>query len=162
MTAPYTTQSAARTSAPPLTSRPAQLWSAKTTFRHGQCDPAGIVYTPQFFDVFNRTIEQWFCEGLGLDYYDVLGARRIGLGYVSASAEFFVPCRMGDEVEIFVRLARIGNKSYALTLHAMKGEQEALRGQFVTVTTSLETHGSIQIPDDIRRALVAYGEKTNI
>ncbi|PRD43631.1 hypothetical protein C5748_10275 [Phyllobacterium phragmitis] len=146
----------------PLGRRPAEFWSAKTIFRHGQCDPAGIVYTPKFFDVFNRTIEKWFSESLALDYYEILGTRRIGLGYVTVSAEFFIPCKMGEEIEVFVRVVKIGNKSYTLMLHGMKGGKEALRGHFVTVTTSLDTHSSIQIPSDIRQALVAYGEKTNI
>ena len=155
------------TTAPPprtqiLTSRPAGLWSTATVFRHGQCDPAGIVYTPQFFDVFNRAIEAWFCDVLGIDYYEILGPRRIGLGYVTAAAEFFLPCRMGDRIEIFPRVTRVGTTSYALTLHAMLGDQEALRGQFVTVTTCLETHRPIEIPQDIRQALVAYRERTNI
>lgn len=147
---------------PNLISRPAGLWSSSTVFRHGQCDPAGIVYTPHFFDVFNHAVEAWFCDGLGISYYDILGPRRIGLGYVTASAEFFIPCMMGERIEIFVRLARVGTKSYALTLHALKGEQEALRGHFVTVTTSLDTHRSVEIPADIRQALVAYSQRTNV
>jgi len=136
------------------------LWSTKTIFRHGQCDPAGIVYTPNFFDIFNRTIEQWFEEALGLEYHEFLGSRRTGLGYASASAEFLMPCRMGEEIEIFVAVSRIGTKSYSLTLHAMKGGNEALRGHFVTVTTSLETHRSIAIPEDLRHALCSYFEMT--
>ena len=162
MTSASENPSADKMRASRLTGRPVELWSAKTVFRHGQCDPAGIVYTPKFFDVFNQTIEKWFCEDLGLDYYELLGDRQIGLGYASASAEFFIPCMMGDEIEIFIRVTKIGNKSYALALHAMKGEEEALRGHFVTVTTSLQTHRSIPIPDDIRHALEAYADKANI
>lgn len=134
------------------------LWSTRVVFRHGQCDPAGIVYTPKFFDVFNQTIEKWFCESLGVDYYEVLGPRRIGLGYAAASATFFTPCKMGDEIEVFVDVDRVGTKSYTLVLHALKGDGEALRGQFVTVTTSLAAHQSIPIPEDIRKALVVYSE----
>jgi len=132
------------------------LWSRKVTFRHGQCDPAGIVYTPEFFNVFNQAIEDWFCRGLGISYYETLGSRRVGLGYVNASATFFTPCKMGDEIEIFVTVARIGGKSYRLVLHAMSGDSEALRGCFTTVTTSLDTHRPIPIPTDIRDAMRAY------
>lgn len=137
---------------------PAGLWSTRATFRHGQCDPAGIVYTPKFFDVFNQAIEQWFGEALGISYYDIIGARRTGLGYASAAATFFIPCMMGEEIEIVVEVTRIGGKSYTLTLHAFKGEDEALRGQFVTVATALDIHRSIPIPDDIRQALTVYSQ----
>ncbi|KIC39083.1 hypothetical protein RA27_17545 [Ruegeria sp. ANG-R] len=132
------------------------MWSYKHTFRHGQCDPAGIVYTPEFFNVFNHAVEDWFCNHLGINYYDVLGARRIGLGYVNASATFFTPCMMGDEVEIFVTISKIGGKSYQLCLHAMKGDNEALRGYFTTVITCLEKHRPTEMPDDIREAMKKY------
>ncbi len=135
---------------------PQGLWSAKTKFRHGQCDPAGIVYTPHFFDVFNRAIEEWFDDVLGIPYQDVIGRRRTGLGYVSASATFFDPCMMGDTGEIFVLVDRVGTKSYGLTLHLMKNGREALRGSFITVTTDLDTHRSSKIPEDIRDALLIY------
>jgi len=137
---------------------PANLWSKTVTFRHGQCDPAGIVYTPEFFNVFNQVIEAWFCDCLGINYYEILGKRRTGLGYVSANAIFFTPCSMGEELEIFVQVTKIGGKSYALTLHAMKSGHEALRGAFTTVATSLESHQSIAIPQDIKDALSKYAE----
>ncbi|MDK3018747.1 acyl-CoA thioesterase [Pseudodonghicola flavimaris] len=139
---------------------PQGMWSHRVTFRHGQCDPAGIVYTPKFFDVFNQAIEAWFCDCLGLNYYELIGERRTGLGYVHASASFFSPCRMGDEVDIFVRVVKIGKSSYSLVLHAMLGEGEALRGDYTTVTTSLETHRPIPIPEDIKTALTAYYNET--
>lgn len=135
---------------------PAGLWSKTVTLRHGQCDPAGIVYTPEFFNIFNHVIEARFCERLGINYYDVLGKRRTGLGYVRANALFFTPCVMGEDIEVFVTVPKIGGKSYALRLHAMKSGTEALRGDFTTVTTSLDTHGSIAIPEDIKDALNAY------
>ncbi|NIZ12055.1 thioesterase family protein [Phaeobacter sp. HF9A] len=131
-------------------------WSYAHVFRHGECDPAGIVYTPAFFNVFNRAIEAWFCECLGLSYYDFLGPRRIGLGYVNAHAEFFSPVKMGQKVDYFIRVTRIGGKSYALELNAMLGDTEALRGLFTTVTTDLDTHSSINIPTDLRDALNRY------
>ncbi|WP_166418710.1 acyl-CoA thioesterase [Cochlodiniinecator piscidefendens] len=155
---------------PPQTARPVPLsqdslpknmWAFKHTFRHGQCDPAGIVYTPKFFDIFNQAIEAWFCDHLHIDYYDVLGPRRVGLGYVSASATFFAPCMMGDEIEIYVRVHKLGGKSYEITLHAMKGDKEALRGYFTTVTTSLESHRPIEIPQDIRSAMQNYRDATD-
>lgn len=139
---------------------PKAMWSHAVTFRHGQCDPAGIVYTPEFFNVFNQAIEAWFCECLGINYYDILGPRRTGLGYVQANATFFVPCTMGEEIEVFVSVTKVGRKSYELTLHAMKGELEALRGGFTVVVTSLDAHQSIEIPEDIKGALLSYAQST--
>lgn len=135
------------------------LWSTTTTIRFGQCDPAGIVYTPNFFDIFNVVVEEWYGAALGLDYYDFIRNRRTGLGYVNAFADFFLPCKMGDEVEIAVDVARVGNTSFGLVLHAFLEGQEALRGRFTVVTTSLVTHRPIPVPDDLRQALTTYARR---
>ena len=134
------------------------LWSSAVKIRFGQCDPAGIVYTPQFFDIFNVVIEDWYAQALGLDYYEIIGERHVGLGYVSAHSDFFAPARMGDTLDIAVAVERIGNSSFTLVLHAFRGEQETLRGRFTVVTTDLNLHKSIPVPDDLRSALLDYAK----
>jgi len=139
-----------------------QSWSTGIVIRHGDCDPAGIVYTPQFFDLFNQAIETWFCERLGIDYYDVIGPRRLGLGYAEAASIFFTPCMMGERLQIHVAVERVGSSSYTLVLHAMKDGHEALRGRFTTVVTCLKKHRPVEIPADIRTALANYGHETRL
>lgn len=140
---------------------PLGTWSDQVTFRHGQCDPAGIVYTPNFFDVASRTLEQWFQARLGLDYYDIIGRRQIGLGYATATAAFFAPCQMGDVIEICVCLLRVGEKSYSLVLPGFRAGEEVFRVEFTTVTTRLGTHGAVAIPTDIAEALRGYQRNQN-
>jgi hypothetical protein len=36
--------------------------------RFSHCDPAGIVFYPQYFIMFNGLVEDWFNQGLGLNY----------------------------------------------------------------------------------------------
>ncbi len=133
---------------------PAPLWSAEVVIRFGQCDPAGIVYTPNFFDIFNVVVEEWYARALGLDYYELIGSRRVGLGYASAHADFFVPCRMGETLAVVPAVGRVGASSFSLVLHAFKGDREAVRGGLTVVTTDLATHKPIRLPDDLRAALL--------
>ncbi len=141
---------------------PPNLWSTEIVVRHGNCDPAGIVYTPEFFHFFNQAIEAWFCDCLGIDYYECLGPRGVGLGYAEASATFLAPCMMGEKLKIHVVVERVGTKSYSLILHALKDGAEALRGRFTTVTTSLDAHRAIEIPTDLKTALLNYAEQTRL
>ena len=46
--------------------------------RFSHCDPAGIVFYPQYFVLFVGLIEDWVTEGLGISYAELLGARRVG------------------------------------------------------------------------------------
>jgi acyl-CoA thioesterase FadM len=137
---------------------PDGLWSTPVKIRFGHCDPAGIVYTPKFFDIFNVVIEEWYGDCLGINYYELIGPRRTGLGYVNAHSDFFEPGMMGDVIEVAVNLERVGNKSFVVLLHAFKNGREALRGRFTVVTTDLNTHRSVAIPADLRNALLDYAK----
>lgn len=136
------------------------VWRTPVKIRFGQCDPAGIVYTPNYFDIFNGVVEDWYPASLGLDYHAILRDDRVGLGYVHASADFLTPGFMGETLTVAVVLGKIGRASFDLTLHAMKGADEAVRGRLVVVCTSLVEHRAIQIPARLRAALEAYQART--
>ena len=38
--------------------------------RFHHCDPAGIIFYPQYFVLFNELIEDWFTRGLGISFVD--------------------------------------------------------------------------------------------
>lgn len=136
------------------------LWRTDVKIRWGHCDAAGIVYTPNYFDIFNGVIEDWYPAALGLDYHAYMRDRRIGVGYAHASADFLVPGFMGDVMEIAVVLTRIGGASFTVTLHGLKDGVEAIRGRLVVVCTDLDEHKAVPIPDDLRAALEAYRART--
>jgi acyl-CoA thioesterase FadM len=135
-----------------------QAWRTVVPIRFSHCDPAGIVYFARYFDMFNGVVEDWFGERLKIDYHTMIGTRRIGLGYVSVSADFMKPSRMGDRLECAVLVTRIGNASLGLAIHGFRDQAPAVIGRLVMVTTSLETHTSIPLPDDLRAAVEQYQE----
>jgi len=136
-----------------------RAWKTAVPIRFSYCDPAGIVYFARYFDILNGVVEDWFCQELQIDYHEMIGPRRIGLGYVSAKADFAKPSFMGDQLECAIVVQRIGRSSLTLDIHASRGADPVLFAQFVIVTTSLETHQSIPLPDDLRAALERYQEK---
>ncbi|MBB6592412.1 acyl-CoA thioesterase [Ralstonia solanacearum] len=123
--------------------------------RFGHCDPAGIVYFPQYLVLFNGLVEDWFTDGLGISYADMLGPRRIGLPIVKLHCEFSAISRMGDDVQLKLRLERLGNASLSLALDCWAGDEQRVRSQQVLVFTDLHTHRAIAVPPDVRRALAA-------
>ncbi len=137
----------------------AAVWKTRATIRFGQCDPAGIVYTPVYFDLFNVAIEDWYPASLGIDYYALLRDEKVGVGYGHASADFLLPSAMGDVLEIAIVVGHIGRSSFTLNLHAFKDGDEAVRGRLVVVTTSLVEPGAIPIPAALRQALEVYRDR---
>ena len=120
-----------------LSQLPPEIWRSSLRVRFGSCDPAGIVYTPEYLNLFNGVIEDWYTEALGL-------------------SDFARPSAMGDILEVAVLLHRIGRRSFTFSTHAFNGDLECVRTTFVTVTTSLVDHKAIDLPADLRRGLDEY------
>ncbi|TPG61296.1 acyl-CoA thioesterase [Roseomonas nepalensis] len=155
MTAPG--RPAPRPAPVPAAALPAAAFRGRARVRFGDCDPAGIVFFPNWFTIAHGTVEDLFRERLRIDFHDLHGARGIGTGFVHAAATFMRPGLMGDEVAITPLVRRVGRASYALDVHLHRGEEELARLDLVTATTSLARRASVPVPDDLRAALLRYG-----
>ena len=124
--------------------------------RFSDCDPAGIVFYPQYFVMLNGLVEDWVNEGLGLSYHGLVAQRRIGLPTVKLDVDFRAVCRMGDQVVLGLCVQRLGSRSMTLAVRCFGAQTGEVRMQMtqVIVTTSLETHRSVAIPDDMRAAIL--------
>lgn len=122
--------------------------------RFSHCDPAGIVFFPQYLVLFNHLVEDWFTEGLGIHYTEMLGTRRIGLPIVHLECDFRAPSRMGEDLTFSVAIERVGGKSLSLLLEARAGDELRVSSRQVLVFTNLDLHRAVEIPADIRAALI--------
>ncbi len=85
----------------------------------------------------------------------MIRTRRVGLPIVKLECAFSKPSQMGETIMLALALRRLGRRSITIDI---TGHADATRfsAQQVLVTTSLETGASIDIPDDIRTALVRF------
>lgn len=136
---------------------PALRWFCREqTLRFSHCDPAGIVFYPQYFVLFNGLVEDWFDEGLEIGYADFIATRRLGLPTAHLECDFLRPSRMGEVLTLALSVERIGERSFTLALEARGPEGARLRARQVIVTTSLETHRAIALPADLRERLAQF------
>ncbi|KFK95702.1 MULTISPECIES: thioesterase family protein [unclassified Serratia (in: enterobacteria)] len=119
-----------------------------------ECDPAGIVFYPQYFVMFNNLLEAWFDQLIPQGFAGFIIEQRYGIPTVHIDAEFKAVSRMGDDVHLELQVERIGQKSLVLKQRCISNEGE-LRMQVTQtyVTTSLDTHRAIPIPDELYHAL---------
>lgn len=129
------------------------------SIRFSHCDPAGLVFFPQYLVMFNQLVEDWFTEALGLPYAEILGERRTGLPTVSLACDFTAPSRMGEVVTLGLSLERVGGASIGLRLGVRRGDEARVTARQVLVTTSLDTHRAMPIPEDMRRALMGFAPR---
>ena len=52
-----------------------QAFTTERRVRFADCDAAGIVFFPRYFEMLNALVEDWFTQGLGVDYAQLLGLR---------------------------------------------------------------------------------------
>jgi 4-hydroxybenzoyl-CoA thioesterase len=127
--------------------------------RFADCDPAGIVFYPQYFVMFNGLVEDWINDELHIGYHGLVLTRGIGLPTVRLEAEFKAVSRLGDPVQLSLGVERLGSRSLTLRLQCIgeRGEDDVRMSlRQVIVTTSLQTHKSIEIPADLRDAVARF------
>lgn len=117
--------------------------------RFGDEDHAQIVYYPRFFHFFHCAFEDFFDEQ-GFRYRDCLEVDRVGWPAVHAEADYEKPVRFGDELEIEVSVARIGEKSATFRYVARRGGETCCRATIVVACIAMETYAARPIPDKYR------------
>src|SRR5205085_11874443 len=79
--------------------------------RFHHCDPAGIVFYPQYFVLFNELVEDWFNEGLGVDFATFHTVDRLGVPMAHLECDFLAPSKIGETLTLTLRVKRIGRTS---------------------------------------------------
>ena len=124
--------------------------------RFSDCDPAGIVFYPQYFVLFHELIEDWFNDGLRVNYADFVAVRKLGVPTVHLEVDFVAPSKIGDTLQMRLAVRRIGTRSIVLSLAAFAGDVLRVRVQQTIVFFSLERRESVAIPDELRRCLSLF------
>jgi 4-hydroxybenzoyl-CoA thioesterase len=132
--------------------------------RWGDCDPAGLVYFPRFFERFHDAMERWFHDALDHPYDALIMGRRLGLPTVHTEADFRMPCRFGEALRVELRVLRLGRSSIELGYRVVAdGEAEPrLTGRTVCALMDLDptrpTHArAVPWPEDLRARIEAFG-----
>ena len=94
----------------------------------GDCDPAGIVYFPRFFEFFDASTTALF-EKAGFVKHEMLKKYGIlGIPMVDTRARFLAPITFGDTVEIESRIADWGNSRFTVEHELNKDGTLAAQG----------------------------------
>lgn len=96
----------------------------------GDCDPAGIVFYPNFFAWFDRTFHDWLREfGGHADICKSLGA--LGIGLMGVDAKFRAPVYDGDMLEIALSVISFERKALHLVYEGKIGGSTVVLGKEV-------------------------------
>lgn len=124
--------------------------------RFHHCDPAGIVFYPQYLVIFDELIEDWFNEGLKLDFARFHVQDRLGIPAARVECDFLAPSKIGDTLRLTLAVQRIGNSSFTLAMEGSCGGATRIRAIQVRVLAALDGLRSVPIPPELRANLLRY------
>lgn len=125
----------------------------------GDCDPANIVFNPNFFAFFDQgTTLLYGAAGFPkkemVKIFDAVGAP-----VVMTSATFHAPCTFGDKVTIVTAILELGSSSFSIQHQLYKGEVLCVEGVEKRVWTIRDKgSGAIRsapLPQRLREAFEA-------
>jgi len=106
----------------PFTSR------RRVMIQWGDCDPAEIVFYPNYFRWFDASTAHHF-KAASLPKPELIKRYGVvGFPMVDTSAKFHIPSRYGDEVEIITQITGFGRSSFDVTHRLMRSDTLAVEG----------------------------------
>jgi 4-hydroxybenzoyl-CoA thioesterase len=120
------------------------------------CDPAGIVFYPQFLVMTDGTKDQWFARGLGHSRLELLSRRRLNVEPEDVSCEFSLPVRMGEALKFELSVLEIDDPSVRIRVVGRRHTVEHLSITQTFAFVSLDTRRPVPIPEDLRPRIEEY------
>lgn len=121
----------------------------------GQCDPAGIVFNPRFFEIFDTSTWMLFEAVLGVKRHELNDAFAImGIPLVDAQASFLKPAKFGDAIEIASRVREFRRSSFDVEHKISIGGELAVNGGETRVWAARDKAnpdkiGAVAIPAEV-------------
>lgn len=132
------------------------IFECDKLIRFHHCDPAGIVFYPQYFVLFNELVEDWFNQALGIDFADFHVNQHLGLPMGSVVCRFVSPSKVGEVLKMSLRVDHIGTSSMRFVVQATSGAQLRVNATLTVVMASMKTHRAVPITGELRNKFSAY------
>ncbi len=122
--------------------------------RYGECDPQGVVFNANFIMYFDVALTELWREAIGR--YDAMLEAGTDMVVAEARARYLAPAGFDDELDIELRITRLGNTGMTTELMVRRGDATVVEGEMRHVFIDPATKLKKPMPDDIRAAMQAY------
>jgi 4-hydroxybenzoyl-CoA thioesterase len=119
----------------------------------GDCDPAGIIFYPRYFEIFDASTAALFEHVLGITKFEMFKTLEFaGWPLVNTQARFLKPTRFGDDVTVETTV-KFGRTSFEIEHKlSLKGElcAHCTEKRVWTVRDAQGHLKSHPLPDEVR------------
>jgi 4-hydroxybenzoyl-CoA thioesterase len=99
----------------------------KVRIEWGDCDPAGIVYYPRYFAMFDHSTAMLLEAATGYTKYRMREVYDfVGFPMIDTGAKFYIPSKFGDDIVIESTISELGKSSFNIAHKVWKGDQLAI------------------------------------
>ena len=91
-----------------------QVFTRERKVRFADCDAAGIVFYPRYFEMLNGVVEDWFAGPLGVSFRELHMERHVSVPTAAVEARFIAPSRLEDDLTFALTVTRLGGASCGL------------------------------------------------
>jgi 4-hydroxybenzoyl-CoA thioesterase len=134
----------------------AEVFRREKRVRFSHCDPAGIVFYPQYFVMIHELMEDWFTEALGIDYAALVRDQGMGMPAVKVECEFLAPNPLGDVIAFELSVAKLGASSVTVRVEGRARGEPCIRATVVNVHSSLRPLKAVPFPDGLRASIQRF------
>jgi 4-hydroxybenzoyl-CoA thioesterase len=118
----------------------------------GDCDPAGIIFYPRYFEIFDASTAMLFEAALKMTKFEMFQRLAFsGFPLVRTQAKFFRPTRFGDDVTVESTIA-FGRSSFEVTHRLLLDGDICAEGQEKRVWTVRDDSGRLKscpVPNEV-------------
>ena len=119
----------------------------------GDCDPAGIIYYPRYFEIFDASTSALFERALGLTKLQLLKTFDFaGFPLARTRARFLKPTRFGDDVTVATTV-KFGRASFEIEHRLTLGDTVCVECAEKRVWVVRDAQGRLKshpVPDAVR------------
>lgn len=91
-----------------------QVFTVSRRVRFADCDAAGIVFYPRYFEMLNGVVEDWFAGPLAASFRELHLERGVSVPTAAVEARFLAPSRLEDDLAFSLSVTRLGGASCGL------------------------------------------------
>ena len=137
-----------------------ELYSVNMRVNWGDCDAAGIIYTPRVLDYAMEALEEWYINYLECDWLDLNVKDNMGVPTVRMECDFLAPMVPGQEFRVVITIEKLGATSitYKVLGTDTKTNQPCFDARFVACFIQRPQFKAIPIPDIYKERIKNYFE----
>jgi 4-hydroxybenzoyl-CoA thioesterase len=134
-----------------------EVFTTQRRVRFADCDAAGIVFFPRYFEMLNGVVEDWFAGPLGLSFRALHLDHHASVPTAAVEARFIAPSRLEDDLTFALTVTRLGGASCGLRHRIAAGD----RLRFEATQTLVHVGRSLKPepwPKDLRAGIAPFVE----